>query len=243
MAETANVKPYQNEGSKKEQVESMFNRIAGTYDVMNRVLSAGIDKSWRKKAIALLKEKKPQLILDVATGTADFAIQALELHPQKITGIDISENMLDVGREKIKNKKKESQIELIQADSENMPFQDSHFDAVTVAFGVRNFENLPKGLSEIFRVLKPNGTAVILEFSKPTAFPIKQLYAFYFWAILPLIGKIFSADAHAYTYLPRSVEAFPEGKKFTDIFENIGFKNVRCYRLTFGIASIYAGTK
>lgn len=243
MSETANVKPYHSEGSKKEQVRNMFDRIAGTYDVMNRVLSAGIDKTWRKKAIKLLREKKPQQILDVATGTGDFAIQALELNPQKITGIDISAKMLEAGREKIKARNKEKEIELIQADSENIPFENNNFDAITVAFGVRNFENLPKGLSEMYRVLKQNGTVVILEFSKPSAFPVKQLYAFYFSMILPLIGKIFSADAHAYTYLPRSVEAFPEGKDFIRILEKTGFKDVRCYRLTFGIASIYAGTK
>lgn len=236
--------PYnENAGSKKEQIATMFNHISKKYDFLNHFLSLGIDILWRKKAIRLLKESQPKQILDIATGTGDFAIAALKLNPIKVTGIDISEGMLNVGKEKIKKKGLQDLIELKLGDSENLEFNDNTFDAYTVGFGVRNFENLEKGLSEMYRVLKPNGTAIILEFSKPKAFPIKQIYNFYFNKMLPSIGKLVSKDNSAYTYLPESVEAFPDGKNFTDILGKLGYKNQRAIPLMFGIASIYKATK
>jgi demethylmenaquinone methyltransferase / 2-methoxy-6-polyprenyl-1,4-benzoquinol methylase len=238
------VTPYKDQHKgKKEQVQTMFNNIAPKYDFLNHFLSLGIDILWRKKAVALLKHEKPSRILDIATGTADFALEALALNPEKIIGIDISEGMLEVGRKKIEKKNLQHKIELIQADSESMPFQDEEFNAITVAFGVRNFENLLKGLKEMNRVLKYSGTAVVLEFSKPRAFPVKQLYSFYFFKILPFIGKIVSKDNAAYTYLPESVGAFPDGKDFLKVMEEAGFKNVYQKPLMFGIASIYVGNK
>jgi demethylmenaquinone methyltransferase/2-methoxy-6-polyprenyl-1,4-benzoquinol methylase len=236
--------PYkENTSGKKEQVATMFNNISKKYDFLNHFLSLGIDILWRKKAIRLLKPTQPKVILDIATGTGDFALEALKLNPTKITGIDISEGMLNVGKEKIKAKGLESIIELKLGDSENLEFNDNTFDAYTVGFGVRNFENLEKGLREMLRVLKPNGTAIILEFSKPKAFPVKQIYNFYFNNILPGIGKIVSKDNAAYTYLPESVDAFPDGKKFTEILKKIGYKEVQNIPLMFGIASIYKATK
>ncbi|QCR23302.1 bifunctional demethylmenaquinone methyltransferase/2-methoxy-6-polyprenyl-1,4-benzoquinol methylase UbiE [Pontibacter sp. SGAir0037] len=238
------VVPYkdQNDG-KKSQVASMFNNIAGKYDFLNHFLSAGIDIIWRRKAVSLLAPEKPKLVLDIATGTADFAIETLKLKPEKIVGVDISEGMLAVGREKLKKKGLSHKIELRYGDSEKLPFEDNTFDAITVAFGVRNFENLSKGLAEMNRVLKPGGTAVVLEFSKPKAFPMKQLYHFYFKNILPVVGRIVSKDNAAYTYLPESVQAFPDGKDFISIFENVGFKSTKWHSLTFGISSIYTGKK
>ncbi len=221
----------------------MFNNIAGKYDFLNHFLSAGIDILWRKKAVSLLQSEKPKLLLDIATGTADFAIEALRLNPDKIIGVDISEGMLAVGREKLAKRGLASKIELKYGDSENLPFPDNTFDAITVAFGVRNFENLPKGLSEMNRVLKPGGTAVVLEFSKPRSFPMKQLYQFYFKNILPVVGKIVSKDNAAYTYLPESVQAFPDGQEFISIFEEVGFKSTKWHSLTFGISAIYTGKK
>ncbi len=236
--------PYKEEvGSKKEQVATMFNNISKKYDFLNHFLSLGIDIIWRKKAIRLLKEQQPKQILDIATGTGDFAITALRLNPDKITGIDISEGMLAVGREKIKAKGLQDKIELKLGDSENLEFADNTFDAYTVGFGVRNFENLEKGLAEMLRVLKPNGTAIILEFSKPKSFPVKQLYNFYFNKVLPGIGKLVSKDACAYTYLPESVNAFPDGEKFIDILTKVGYKNPINISLMFGIASIYKANK
>ena len=236
--------PYkENTGSKKEQVATMFNNISKKYDFLNHFLSLGIDIVWRKKAIRLLKDTKPKQILDIATGTGDFAIAALKIKPTKITGIDISEGMLNVGKEKIKKKGLENLIELKLGDSENLEFKDNTFDAYTVGFGVRNFENLEKGLTEMLRVLKPNGTAIILEFSKPKAFPIKQIYNFYFNKMLPGIGKLVSKDNSAYTYLPESVDAFPDGKKFIEILTKIGYKNPETITLMFGIASIYKACK
>ncbi len=236
--------PYkENTGSKKEQVATMFNNISKKYDFLNHFLSLGIDIIWRKKAIRLLKDLQPKDILDIATGTGDFAIAALKLNPNKVTGIDISEGMLTVGRKKIKEKGLENRIELKLGDSENLEFEDNSFDAYTVGFGVRNFENLKKGLTEMLRVLKPNGTAIILEFSKPKAFPIKQIYNFYFNKMLPGIGKIVSKDNRAYTYLPESVDAFPDGEKFKEILTNIGYKNLESKTLMFGIASIYKASK
>ena len=237
------VTPYQSEQSKKQQVESMFDNIAGNYDFLNHFLSAGIDVLWRKKAIRLLQQYKPKKILDVATGTADFAIEALTLNPDKITGIDLSEKMLEIGRKKITEKKLEHKIELLKGDSENLPFEYNVFDAVTVAFGVRNFENLEKGIAEIYRVLNKKGILVVLEFSKPTTIGIKQVYNFYFSCILPLFGRMVSKDNRAYTYLPESVQSFPDGSAFLQVLEKTGFKSLKQISLTFGIASIYIGEK
>lgn len=236
--------PYKEQsGGKKEQVATMFNNISKKYDFLNHFLSLGIDIIWRKKSIKLLKELQPKIILDIATGTGDFAIEALSLNPTKIIGIDISEGMLAVGKEKMKQKGVGHIIDLQLGDSENLSFDSNYFDAYTVGFGVRNFENLEKGLSEMLRVLKPNGRAVILEFSKPKAFPVKQLYHFYFNRILPSIGNLISKDNAAYTYLPESVNAFPEGDEFVQILNKLGYKNVQAIPLMFGISSIYTATK
>jgi demethylmenaquinone methyltransferase / 2-methoxy-6-polyprenyl-1,4-benzoquinol methylase len=238
------VLPYKNEKSgKKEQVAKMFDNISHRYDFLNHFLSLGIDRAWRRKAISLLNNLRPKVILDVATGTGDFALQALSLKPEKIFGIDISEGMLEVGRKKIRERNLSATIELLQGDSENLPFEQNKFDAVTVAFGVRNFENLEKGLVEIFRVLKPGGKLVVLEFSRPRGFPMKQAYNVYFKFILPRIGRMVSSDKAAYTYLPESVEAFPDGEDFLRILENVGFNQTKCKALTFGISSIYSGSK
>jgi demethylmenaquinone methyltransferase / 2-methoxy-6-polyprenyl-1,4-benzoquinol methylase len=238
------VTPYKNQSAtKKEQVAEMFNNIAPKYDFLNQLLSLGIHKSWRKKSVNLLREFKPKTILDIATGTADFAIEATKLNPDKITGVDISEGMLKFGIEKINKLGLQNKIELKLGDSEKLPFADNSFDAITVGFGVRNFENLEKGIIDIYRVLNPGGTLVILEFSKPTAFPVKQLYNFYFNYITPLIGKVFSKDNSAYTYLPESVNAFPSGNDFLKVLNNCGFKNSYATPLTFGIASIYFAQK
>lgn len=228
---------------KKQQVRSMFNNIAPRYDFLNHFLSAGIDYRWRKKAIKLIGQKHPKSILDLATGTGDLAITALKIKPEKIVGIDIAEDMLAVGRNKLKRKDPENIISLEKGDSENLQFDAFTFDAVMVAFGVRNFENLEKGLSEMYRVLNKGGQVMILEFSKPKAFPVKQLYAFYFKYILPSLGKIISGDQSAYTYLPESVGEFPAGEVFTDILDKIGFQYTKHIPLTFGIASIYTGIK
>lgn len=238
------VNPYKDSSkSKKEQVALMFNNIAKTYDFLNHFLSFGIDILWRKKAIAKLKSLQPKLILDVATGTGDMAIEALSLNPDKIIGVDISEGMLEVGRQKIAQKGLSDKIEMQLGDSEKLLFSDNTFDAITVSFGVRNFEDLNKGLKDMCRVLKPNGMAVILEFSKPKKFPIKQFYNFYFLKILPLFGKLFSKDASAYTYLPESVQAFPDGHDFLNGMQLVGFKDVKQEVLLFGICSIYTGLK
>lgn len=236
--------PYKNkEGGKKEQVAEMFDNISHRYDFLNHLLSMGIDKQWRKKAVQLLQEDKPERILDIATGTGDFAVACSKLNPKEIKGIDISEGMLEVGRQKLIKLGKQKQIELLYGDSENIPFEDNSFDAATVAFGVRNFENLEKGLSEIKRVIKTNSKLVIIEFSKPKAFPIKQVYNLYFHHVLPQIGKVVSKDSSAYSYLPESVNAFPEGKEFEDILKNLGFEILQTYPLFFGIASIYQARK
>lgn len=238
------VVPYKEEKtSKKEQVAKMFDNISHRYDFLNHFLSLGIDKGWRKKAIGLLRPLNPRHILDVATGTGDFALQALALEPEKIIGVDISEGMLEVGRRKVRDRKLEHKIELLKGDSENLPFAENKFDAVTVAFGVRNFENLERGLQEIYRVLRPGGRIIVLEFSRPRKFPFKQGYNFYFKTILPKIGRMVSSDKSAYTYLPESVEAFPDGEDFLRILKIVGFKNTQCKVLTFGISSIYSGTK
>lgn len=238
------VVPYKEENlSKKDQVAKMFNSISHRYDFLNHFLSLGIDKLWRKKSIKMLKGSNPKVILDVATGTGDFALEALSLNPDSVIGIDISEGMLNVGRKKIEKLKLTHKVELQLADSENIPFEENKFDAITVGFGVRNFENLEKGIREIFRVLKPGGTLVVLEFSKPSRFPVKQLYNFYFKFVLPKIGNTVSSDKAAYTYLPESVAAFPDGRDFEAILRTIGFKKTTCKQLTFGISSIYTGQK
>lgn len=238
------VTPYkENNGSKKEQVAEMFDNISHRYDFLNHFLSLGIDKLWRKKAVNILRKSQPKVILDVATGTGDFALESLALNPEKIVGIDISNGMLDKGRLKIKKRGKQDIIEMKYGDSENIPFEDNYFDAITVAFGVRNFENLEKGLNEMKRVLKPNGKAIILEFSKPKRFPIKQVYNLYFHQILPRIGKTVSKDSSAYTYLPESVNAFPEGKTFEDILTKVGFNHEQTMPLFSGISSIYVAQK
>lgn len=236
--------PYKDSSdSKKEQVATMFNNIAPKYDFLNQLLSLGIHKGWRKKAIQLLAPKKPKKILDIATGTGDFAIEAMKLQPEKVVGVDISEGMLKLGVEKIHKLQLEKHIELKLGDSENLPFEDNSFDAITVGFGVRNFEHLEKGIAEIYRVLNQGGTLAVLEFSKPKNFPIKQVYNFYFRYITPTVGKIFSKDASAYTYLPESVKAFPDGEDFLNVLRKAGFKECKAMPLTFGIASIYIGNK
>ena len=238
------VKPYTQVGSKKSQVSKMFDNIAPWYDFLNHFLSLGIDITWRKKAIKGLKKYNPKVILDVATGTGDLAIEAnRQLSPDKIIGVDISTEMLEVGRKKIVKKKLAEQIELLYGDSEHLPFPDNTFDAVTVAFGVRNFENLNKGLKEMNRVLKPGGSVVVLEFSRPTLFPFKQLYNFYFKNLLPVIGRITSKDPKAYSYLYESVQAFPDGADFIKELENTGYRSATYKPLTLGICSIYRATK
>jgi demethylmenaquinone methyltransferase/2-methoxy-6-polyprenyl-1,4-benzoquinol methylase len=238
------VVPYKEDrAGKKQQVARMFDSISGNYDFLNHFLSLGIDIRWRKKAIKLLAKSKPKLILDVATGTGDFAIETLKLNPDQVIGVDISEGMLEVGRKKMKARGIDHKIDLRLGDSENLPFEENKFDAVIVAFGVRNFENLEKGLTEMQRVLKPGGQLVVLEFSKPRGFPFKQLYNFYFKFVLPKIGQLVSRDSAAYTYLPESVQAFPDGTDFTNILNRIGFNYTTCQSLTFGISSLYTGTK
>lgn len=238
------VAPYQNSGqNKKQQVEQMFDNIAPKYDFLNHFLSLGIDKLWRKKAVRILKQNQPKRILDVATGTGDFAIAASRLEVDEIVGFDLSEQMIRVGEEKVKKLKLDSLIRFQKGDSEQMPFEDASFDAITVAFGVRNFETLQKGLDEFLRVLRNGGVAIILEFSKPKYFPFKQLYRFYFFHILPFIGGLVSRDSSAYSYLPESVMAFPDDQEMLDILDRTGFSNVRQKRLTFGIATIYVARK
>lgn len=239
------VTPYNNKNlTKKEQVADMFNSVSKTYDFLNHLLSLGIDIIWRKKAIGELKADQPKFILDVATGTGDFAFESVKmLNPDKIIGVDISEGMLNVAREKIAKRKLHDVYEVRMGDSERLLFDDNTFDAVTVAYGVRNFEFLEKGISDMLRVLKPGGKVVILEFSKPRVFPVKQLYNFYFHSVLPLIGKVFSKDNRAYTYLPESVEAFPDGQNFVLLMNKVGYKETKCRPLLFGICSIYTGRK
>ena len=238
------VTPYQTPDSgKKEQVEQMFDNISGKYDFLNRSLSFGIDVIWRKMMMRELRKHRPETILDVATGTADVAIEAVKLKPKHITGMDLSEGMLRVGREKIKRRGLEQIITLEKGDSEALHYQDASFDAVTVAFGVRNFEDLSKGLSEINRVLKPGGRLVILEFSRPSLPLVKQVYDWYFRHFCPWWGKIISKDYSAYKYLYESVKAFPEGKNFTEIAKAVGFKELRARRVTLGIVSLYTGVK
>lgn len=230
--------------AKKEQIEEMFDKIAFRYDFLNHFLSMGIDRSWRRKALRFLAPGKPRHLLDVATGTADVAVMAARiLKPDRITGVDLSEKMLDIGRRKIRELQLPVPIELLKADSEALPFEDRSFDAISVAFGVRNFEHLDQGLSEMLRVLKPGGRLVILEFSRPTAFPVRQLFEAYFRYITPYIGKWFARSKEAYAYLPESVQAFPQGSQMTDILTKIGYSDALCKPLTFGICSIYSASR
>lgn len=221
----------------------MFNSIAHRYDFLNHFLSLGIDRIWRRKAIRKLESGNPGIILDLATGTADLAIAAARLHPRKIIGIDISEKMLELGRQKVVRKRLEDVVFLQKGDSEHLDFADRSFDAVMVAFGVRNFENTVQGISEMYRVLKPGGRIVVLEFSFPQKFPVKQLYNFYFSKILPAIGRLFSRDSSAYQYLPESVDNFLYGEPFLRLLENEGFTCLYSQSLSFGIAQIYSGKK
>jgi demethylmenaquinone methyltransferase/2-methoxy-6-polyprenyl-1,4-benzoquinol methylase len=238
------VKPYGREDkSKKEEVAQMFDNISGKYDFLNHFLSVGIDKIWRRKAVKMLREIQPKKMLDLATGTGDFAIECLKLNPDEVIGVDISEGMLDVGRKKMKSRGVDKIVSMRLGDSEALPFEDGYFDAFTVGFGVRNYENLEKGLAEMLRVLRPEGKGIILEFSKPKKFPIKQYYAFHSKYIIPFFGKRISKDSKAYEYLPESVAAFPEGKDFEDILKKVGYRNVQAKRVGGGIATIYSGIK
>lgn len=237
-------KPYKNsDAGKKEQVAKMFDNISDNYDNMNRVISFGIDMKWRKKILKMVSAKNPSTVLDIATGTGDLAILLSNTTAQKIIGLDISAGMLEVGKQKIAQKNLSDRIEMVLGDSEKIPFEDNSFDAITVAFGIRNFENLELGLSEILRVLKPNGIFVILETSVPEKFPFKQGYNFYTKNILPLIGQMFSKDKVAYKYLSDSASIFPYGKALNNILEKIGFIDVNHLPQTFGVATIYSATK
>lgn len=236
--------PYKNSNqSKKVQVEEMFDQISHRYDLLNHLLSVNIDKAWRNKAIKMLKVFQPKTILDIATGTADFAIAAGKLNPEKITGIDLSEGMLRIGRQKVEKKGLSHLIELRKADSEALPFENHSFDAAVVGFGVRNFENLEKGLAEIFRVLRPGGVFVVLEFSLPKNKVFRSLYFFYFLKVLPWLGRLISKNSRAYTYLPESVREFPDGENFARILEKVGFEKCRWAPQTMGIATIYQAQK
>ena len=238
------VKPYKDsEVEKKKQVEQMFDNISENYDGLNRIISFGIDLKWRRKVIEMVKKTNPKYILDVATGTGDLAIAMADSDAKKIIGLDISAGMLQVGKDKIQKKELNKRIEMVQADSENLPYPDHTFDAITVAFGVRNFENLEKGLSEIYRVLSPGGIFVVLETSVPTKFPFKQGYKVYSNYILPNIGKLFSKDKSAYQYLSESASVFPFGEKFNNILRKIGFTDVENFPQTFGVSTIYSATK
>jgi demethylmenaquinone methyltransferase/2-methoxy-6-polyprenyl-1,4-benzoquinol methylase len=237
------VKPYNSDRSKKEEVADMFNNISGRYDFLNHFLSLGIDHLWRARAVKELREINPKRILDIATGTGDFAIANLKLKPEEVVGIDISSGMLEVGKEKMKKKKVDHIVSMQLGDSEDLPFEDNYFDGLTVGFGVRNFENLEKGLAEMLRVIRPGGKAIILEFSKPKMFPIKQAFGFYSKYFIPFFGKRISKDEKAYAYLPESVAAFPEGKDFENVLEKLNYKNIKSIPVSGGIATIYVGTK
>ncbi len=239
-----NIKPFAGRGGKKEQVSEMFDCIAGKYDFMNRLLSAGVDRGWRKKAILEFKEDKPQHILDVATGTADMAIRAAKmLKPNKITGIDISPKMLEIGRKKVEEAALTSTIQLLDGDSETIKFADNTFDAVMVAFGVRNLENLQLGLKEILRVMKPGAKLVVLEFSKPKATGLRSLYYLYMGKIAPQIARLFNQNKNAYEYLNESAKAFPDRQQFVDILKGTGYSDTLFKSLTLGICCIYCGRK
>ena len=238
------IKPYKDSAlGKKDQVATMFNNISKNYDDLNRVISFGIDISWRKKVVQIVSKNNPQQILDIATGTGDLALMMSSLAPEKIIGLDISEGMLSVGKEKISKAQLNDKIEMVVGDSEDIPYADNTFDAITVSFGVRNFANLDKGLGEIRRVLKPGGILVILETSNPTKFPFKQGYKFYTSFILPVIGKLFSKDKIAYSYLSESANFFPFGEAFNNILKKNGFINTTHTPVTFGVATIYSASK
>lgn len=238
------VTPYKGSDlNKKKQVQKMFDNISSNYDGLNRVISFGIDVKWRKKVVQLVEQSKPKSVLDIATGTGDLAINMVNTGATKIVGLDLSEGMLAVGRKKITQKDLGEKIEMIQGDSEALPFSDSSFDAITVAFGVRNFENLEKGLKEILRVLRPGGLFVILETSVPTRFPFRQGYNLYSGYLLPLIGKLFSKDKEAYSYLSKSAASFPHGKKFNNILAKTGFTTIENKPQTMGVATIYTASK
>ena len=238
------IKPYKDsELGKKEQVAQMFDNISENYDDLNRVISLGIDVKWRKKVVEIVGKNKPKQILDIATGTGDLVLMMASLNPDRIVGLDISAGMLEVGKRKIEKAKLSDKIEMIVGDSEEMPFNDNTFDAITVSFGVRNFANLDKGIKEIARVLKPTGVLVILETSNPTKFPFKQGYKFYTNFILPIIGKIFSKDKVAYSYLSESANSFPFGEAFNNILQKNGFTNTKATPVTFGVATIYTASK
>ncbi len=243
MAGAENIKPYDPKSDKKEQVADMFNNISKRYDLLNHLLSLNIDKGWRTKVVKLVAADKPALVLDIATGTADLAIALAKGTSASITGVDISKGMLQVGRGKVQKRGLDKKIVLVLGDSENLPYAVNTFDAITVAFGVRNFQNLQNGLRDMKRVLKPGGQLVVLEFSTPMYFPFKQLYWFYFKAVLPTIGKLISKDPRAYTYLPESVAAFPFGVAFENELIDAGLKPVYMKPVTFGIATIYQARK
>lgn len=238
------IKPYNESENKTKQVEEMFDNIAPTYDHLNHLLSFDIDKFWRRKAIRMLKPFQPQQIMDVATGTGDFAIQAYQiLRPKRLLGIDISEGMMNIGREKVKQAHLSEYISFMKEDCMRLSFPDNQFDAITVAFGIRNFEDLDKGLREMYRVLVPEGHLVILELSYPEKFIIKQLYDIYAGLIIPTIGKMLSKDHMAYTYLPQTIKAFPQGEVMKNILHKAGFRKAIFKRLTFGACTLYFATK
>ncbi len=233
----------QRPGVQKQYVRSLFDSIAYRYDLLNHLLSGGVDLYWRRRAIEQIRDVNPRRILDVATGTADFAIASVRLHPQQVIGIDIAEEMLRHGTKKIAGRGLDGLITLTPGDAENIDFPDGSFDATIVAFGVRNFENLERGLANMHRVLKPLGKILVLEFSQPRAFPLKQIYFFYFRNILPLVGRLVSRHTEAYTYLPDTVMRFPQDDAFLAILTKVGFRDSRQERLTGGIASVYTAIK
>jgi demethylmenaquinone methyltransferase/2-methoxy-6-polyprenyl-1,4-benzoquinol methylase len=237
------ITPYNNNESKKEQVAQMFDNIAFRYDFLNSLLSLGIHKGWRRTCIKKIAAKHPKHILDVATGTADFAIEAMKLKPVSVTGIDISEGMMKFGREKLLKLNLQNTIVLKYGDAETSDLEDNSMDAITVGFGVRNFENLEKGLANMLRILKPGGQLCVLEFSSPRKFPIKQFYKFHFKYITPTLGKLFSKDTRAYTYLPESIKAFPDNERFTAILEKVGYKKASFSYLGMGLDAIYMAEK
>ena len=244
MYKQEEIKPYGKEGEKGKLVEEMFDNIAPTYDTLNHRLSWDIDKGWRKKAIRQLLPFQPKTILDIATGTGDFAIlSAKELRPQKMIGIDISEGMMKIGQKKVEAEGLQHIVSFKKDDCTHLSFADNSFDAVTAAFGIRNFQNLDQGLSEMYRVLKPNGHLSIVELTTPVSFPMKQLFKLYSHTILPVYGKLISKDTSAYSYLTKTIEAFPQGEVMLDILRKAGFKNASFKRLTFGICTMYFATK
>jgi demethylmenaquinone methyltransferase/2-methoxy-6-polyprenyl-1,4-benzoquinol methylase len=244
MSNASHKPPIGEVAGKKQEVESMFDAIAPKYDLLNRVLSLGIDRVWRTEAVKMAGralDRPPRRILDVATGTADLAVEALKLGPDRVIGVDIAEEMLAVGRDKLRERRLDHRITLQRGDAEDLEFADGSFDLVLVAFGVRNFENLGRGLEELHRVLRPGGVLVVLEFSQPRAFPMRQLYGVYSRHVLPRVGRTVSGDSGAYDYLPESIQAFPDGDDFLGVMDEAGFGGLKQKRLTFGVASLYRG--